>query len=280
MNPHRTVPLNRCRECGMTLIEIMVALAITSFLMIGLFTIVQTMLLVSNNQTSLALLQDNERLAMTRVGDVIQQAGYFTTPTIKTPVSALPAATLNINGQNMVFAADQSVFGTHVASPAPQDTVTIRYLTGVLDNLINCDGTTSVPVGLIYNTFAIDASGNLTCTISTTVAGVTNIGTPVILVSGPMPSGVPAGPLKDMVILYGVNTTLNSSNPVDSYIAASAMSAPLNWLNVRSLRVSLVFNNPLFNAAGPTSQQYPQQLPFVQVSRIVDIMNRAGINSP
>jgi type IV pilus assembly protein PilW len=278
MNTRHTLPLHGCRERGMTLIEIMVALAITSFLMIGLFTIVQTMLLVSNNQSALALLQDNERLAMTRLGDVIQQAGYFTAPIIKTPVSALPAATVTVNGQNYVFAADQSVFGTHVATPAPQDTVTVRYLTGALDNLINCDGTTSVPVGLIYNTFAVDASGNLTCTISTTVAGVTTIGTPVILVSGVMPSKL-AGPLKDMVIFYGVNTTANSSNPVDSYITASSMAA-LNWLNVRSLRVSLVFNNPLYNAVGPTSQQYPQQNPFIQVSRIVDIMNRAGINSP
>jgi type IV pilus assembly protein PilW len=278
MNTRHTLPLHGCRERGMTLIEIMVALAITSFLMIGLFTIVQTMLLVSNNQSALALLQDNERLAMTRLGDVIQQAGYFTAPIIKTPVSALPAATVTVNGQNYVFAADQSVFGTHVATPAPQDTVTVRYLTGALDNLINCDGTTSVPVGLIYNTFAVDASGNLTCTISTTVAGVTTIGTPVILVSGVMPSKL-AGPLKDMVIFYGVNTTANSSNPVDSYITASSMAA-LNWLNVRSLRVSLVFNNPLYNAVGPTSQKYPQQNPFIQVSRIVDIMNRAGINSP
>jgi hypothetical protein len=81
------------------------------------------------------------------------------------------------------------------------------------------------------------------------------------------------------VIFYGVNTTANSSNPVDSYITASSMAA-LNWLNVRSLRVSLVFNNPLYNAVGPTSQKYPQQNPFIQVSRIVDIMNRAGINSP
>jgi type IV pilus assembly protein PilW len=284
MKQRHTLSLNRCHARGMTLIEIMVALAITSFLMVGLFTIVQTMLLVSNNQTALALLQDNERLAMTRVADVIEQAGYFTLPLLKTPVSALPAATVTVNGQTLTFAADQSVIGTHVAASAPQDTFTIRYLTGVADNLINCDGTVSVPVGLIYNTYAIDASGDLTCTVTTTIAGVTTPGLPVILVSGASSGGVAgvAG-LKDMVVLYGVNTSGHSSNPVDSYMTASAIAASatpsLLWLNVLSLRVSLVFKNPLYNAAGPTSQQYPQQIPFIQISRVIDIMNRAGINS-
>jgi type IV pilus assembly protein PilW len=268
---HRRAPLaNYHRERGMTLVEILVALAVTSFLLIGLFTIVQTMLLVSNNQNSLAQLQDNERLAMTRLGDVIQQTGYYTSQLTKTPGGALPAASFVVGGHTLTFAADQGVFGTHVATPAPQDTITIRYNAGLLDSLINCDGSTSAVVSIVYNTFAIDANGNLTCTISTTVAGVTTIGTPVILVAG----------LKDMVILYGVNTTATSSNPVDSYIAASSM-AGTNWNNVLSVHVSLLFNNPLFSpsATAPFSQRYPQQMPYIQISRLVDVMNRAGVNS-
>jgi type IV pilus assembly protein PilW len=253
---------------GMTLIEIMVALAVTSFLLIGLFTIVQTMLLVSNNQTSLSQLQDNERLAMTRMGDVIQQAGYFTAPKINTPAGALPATSFAVGAQTLVFAADQAVFGTHVASPAPQDTVTIRYNAGSLDGLINCDGSMNVSTGLMYNTFAIDANGNLTCRLSTIIGGTTTPGNPVILVAG----------LKDMQIWYGVNTSGTSGNPVDSYITASSMT-PANWANVLSVRLVLVFNNPLYNATGPFSQQYPQQKPFIQISRIIDIMARAGVNS-
>jgi type IV pilus assembly protein PilW len=268
MSCRPTLHANGCRERGMTLIEILVALAVTSFLLIGLFTIVQTMLLVSNNQNSLAQLQDNERLATTRLGDVIQQAGYYQAPTLNLPGSALQAAAFTVGAQALTFASGQSIYGSHVASPAPQDTITVRYYAGLADNLINCDGTTTVPLGDIYNTFTIDANGNLTCTISTVIGGVTTIGTPVILVAG----------LKDMVILYGVNTTLVAGNPVDSYIPASSMTAT-NWNNVISVRISLVFNNPLFNAAGPFSQQYPQQIPFIQVSRIIDIMNRIGENS-
>jgi type IV pilus assembly protein PilW len=260
-------------ERGMTIVEILVALAVTSFLLIGLFTIVQTMLLVSNNQTALALLQDNERLAMTRLGDVIQQTGYFTSQLTNTPGGALPGGVsfgVPVGGTTyaLTFAADQGVFGVHVATPAPQDMVTVRYNAGPNDYLINCDGSTNTVVGIIYNTFAIDANGNLTCTLSTTIGGVTTVGTPVILVAG----------LHDMVILYGVNTTLHSSNPVDSYITASSM-AGTNWNNVLSVRISLVFNNPLFNASGPFSQQYPQQKPYIQVSRDIGVMNRAGINS-
>ena len=199
----------------MTLIEIMVALAVTSFLLIGLFTIVQTMLLVSNNQSSVSQLQDNERLAMTRMGDVIQQAGYFTAPTTHIrPVACCAPTSVAIGTQTVTFAADQAIFGMHAATPAPQDTITVRYYAGSTDNLVNCDGTISVPVGIIYNTFAIDANGNLTCRLSTVIGGVTIIGNPVILVAG----------IKDMVILYGVNTSGISSNPVDSYITASSMA--------------------------------------------------------
>jgi type IV pilus assembly protein PilW len=282
MSRHHTLPANGCRERGMTLIEILVALAITSFLLIGLFTIVQTMLLVSNNQSSLALLQDNERLATTRMGDVIQQAGYFQAPTSNLPGTALAATTLTIGAQTLTFGSDQYVVGTHVASPAPQDTITVRYYAGTADSLINCDGTMSTVTGVIYNTFAIDANGNLTCRLSTVIGGVTTIGTPVILVSGVMPGGA-SGPLQDMVILYGVNTSGVANNPVDSYMTASSIAASATptvlWSNILSVRISLVFNNPLYSATGPFSQQYPQQNPFIQVSRVIDIMKMAGVNS-
>ncbi len=268
-----TLPGNGCREGGMTLIEILVALAITSFLLIGLFTIVQTMLLVSNNQSSLAVLQDNERLATTRLGDVIQQAGYFQAPTANTPGGALAATTVTIGAQTLTFGSDQYVIGTHVASPAPQDTITVRYYAGTTDSLINCDGTTSAVTGVIYNTFAIDANGNLTCRLSTVIGGILTPGNPVILVAG----------LKDMVILYGVNTSGVANNPVDSYMTASSIAANATptvlWSNILSVRISLVFNNPLYSATGPFSQQYPQQNPYIQVSRVIDIMKMAGVNS-
>jgi type IV pilus assembly protein PilW len=258
------------RERGMTLVEILVALAVTSFLLIGMFTIVQTMLHVSNNQTTLAQLQDDERLSMTRLGDVIQQAGYYTNQLGVTPVGALPAATVTLlSGQILTFAADQQVTGTHVATPAPQDTITVRYYAGPNDSLVNCDGTTSAAVGIIYNTFVIDGGGNLTCVVSTTVGGVNSSANPVILVAN----------LKDLVILYGVNTSGITSNPVDSYINATTMTATNNWANVVSVRVSLVFNNPLYKSTGAFSQRWPQQIPYIQVSRIINIMNRAGINS-
>lgn len=251
------------RQRGMTLIEILVALAVTSFLLIGLFTVVQTMLLVSNNQTSLAQLQDNERLAMTRLGDVIQQTGYFTGQLTTTSAAALPAATVTVASQAMTFAASQAIWGSHVASPAPQDTITVRYYTGPLDSLINCDGSTSPAVGVVYNTFAI-SGGTLVCYVSKTVAGVTTPGTAVQLVSG----------IQDMVIQYGVNTSGASGNPVDSYITANNMTAA-NWANVISVRVTLVLNNPLYNANGPFSKQYPQQNPYLQISRVIGVMNRA-----
>ncbi len=252
------------RQLGFTLIEIMVAMAVASFLLIGLFSIVQTTLTVSNSQTQLANLQDNERLAMTRIGDVIQQSGYFTGQLSNTIVAALPAATPTINSSTLSFVAGQAIVGTH-ATTVPQDSITVRYYAGSADNLVNCDGSSPVATGLYYNTFFI-SGGNLNCILTTTIGGTTTVGAAVTLVSG----------VYDMVIQYGVdtstahstNTTLtytSYTNPVDTYFSASSMPVA-DWAGVLSVRVSLVFNNPLYIASGA-------QLPYIQLSRIVDVMN-------
>ena len=47
------------------------------FLMGALLTIVQTNRRVFGDQNQLSQLQDNERMAMTMMADVIQSAGYF-----------------------------------------------------------------------------------------------------------------------------------------------------------------------------------------------------------
>ena len=256
------------RQSGMTLVEILVALAVTSFLMIGLFTIVQTTMQASTNQNSLSQLQDNERLAMQRIGDVVQQAGYFTGPLVNTPSAVLPSATLTLTSpaQTLTFSAGQGVFGTHVSS-MPQDSITVRYYAGAADGLINCDGSTVSSTGVYYNTFAI-VGGNLQCTLSTVIGGTSTIGTPVTLVSG----------VQDMVIMYGTSATASctasyssSTNPVDTYYSAATIPSA-TWCGVISVQLSLVFTNPMYNAAGPVSQQYPQQLPFVQLTRLINVM--------
>ena len=252
-------------QYGMTLIEIIVALAISAFLMIGLFTIVQTTMQASTNQNSLSQLQDNERLAMQRIGDVVQQAGYYTGPLVNSASSVLVADT------TMNFLGGQGITGTHTSSPAAgtsQDTLTVRYYAGTADNLINCDGSTVSTTKLYYNTFSV-VGGNLLCKVTTVTGSTYTFGPTVTLVSG----------VQDMVVSYGTNSTAtcaagysSNSNPVDTYYKTASMPST-GWCGVISVQVSLVFANPLFNASGPPSQQWPNQVPYVQLTRMINVMN-------
>ena len=74
-NPLRSIrSLLDCQR-GFTLIELMIALLIALFLIGGLLTLVQAMKSTSISQSGMSQLQDNERMAMTLMTDVIQSTG-------------------------------------------------------------------------------------------------------------------------------------------------------------------------------------------------------------
>ena len=242
-------------QSGYTLVELMVALAIALFLLGGLFTIVQGTRTTFGNQNQLAQLQDNERLAMTLVTDVIQAAGYFPDPTINTAAGSLPPVG--------PFQAGQAIAGQRNAT-APEDSITVRYTTNPNDGMINCTGTsntTGAPAQYM-NTFSITNTGpnnspQLLCTLS--VNGVANA--PAALVNG----------VQNLQIWYGVKRDFTVDNDnVDTYLRADQMSNA-DWGNLTAVRVILTFSNPL---AGQ-----PGQPPTVVFERVIDIMNRAGVKT-
>ena len=235
----------RCRERGLTLIEILVAVTIAVFLLGGLLTIVGNTQRVFVAQNQMAQLQDNQRLAMTLIGDVIQAAGYFPNPVLYTSTGILPS--------NATFAtAGQSIVGTHNAA-APGDTITVRYATASGDNVINCiGGSNASGANFVYsNAFSIDGLGNLVCALNGAAA--------VPLVSG----------LTNLQIWYGVKTSFAVNNgAVDSYLRANEMTAA-NWSNVITVRVVLTFTNPLAGQPGQAAT-----IPF---ERVIGVMNHEGV---
>jgi len=78
---------------GFTFVEIMVALALGLFLIGGLLTLVQAMRRTATNQSGMSQLQDNERMAMQLITDVVQSTGYYTSPLTNSAATA-PAATV------------------------------------------------------------------------------------------------------------------------------------------------------------------------------------------
>jgi type IV pilus assembly protein PilW len=249
MNPHRPSRLTARppRQQGLTLVELMIAMGIAVFLLAGLLTIVDNTRRTFTTQNVMAQLQDNERLAMTLLGDVIQSAGYFPDPTLYTANGSLPA--------DATFAsAGQAIVGTANAA-LPGDTITIRFLTVPNDNVMNCTGGTNPGGGpqLYTNAFSVDLQGNLRCAVN----GAASV---------PLVSGV-----QNLRILYGVKTNFAVDNgAADSYLRANEM-LPAYWSNVITVKLVLTFVNPL---AG-----LPNQPPSILFERVVDVMSRSGVKT-
>jgi type IV pilus assembly protein PilW len=228
--------MNIKRQRGIGLVEIMVSMVIALFLLLGIGTIFITTRSTYGDQQGLSTLQDNERLAMFMLTNVIQAGGYFPNPLTSTAAASLPVTAPYV-------VAGQAVSGT-VGGAVP-DTVRARFVTAPNDGIENCNGgTNTTGANVIYDN-VFDISGNtLRCAV--------NGGTPQPLVSG----------VSNMQVLYGVDTT--NSGSATQYFQASAVP---NWNNVKSVRIALTFVNPL---AGQTGQ--PNTLPpFV---KIVPVMNK------
>ena len=246
-------------QAGFTLVELMVAMLLALFLIGGLLTIESSTRKTFGNQSQLSQLQDDERLAMTLIAEVVESGGYFPNPTFTTLNNALPATGVYVN-------AGQAVYGTHTSATTP-DTLYVRYVTGgATDGMINCSGGSGT-AGTFINEFAIDANNELTCSI--------NGGNAIALVGGRTVQGVggtnPAG-VTNMQILYGVKTNFAVTNTsADSYLTAAQMTAA-DWLNVISVQVTLTFSNPLYGQVGQTA-------PTISFTRTICVMSKAGVNT-
>src|SRR5262249_44388144 len=64
-------------HAGFTMVELMVALTIGLLVTVGILTLLSSMKRNSTAQTGLAQLQDNERIAMNLIADLVQTAGYY-----------------------------------------------------------------------------------------------------------------------------------------------------------------------------------------------------------
>jgi len=260
LSPRYLLPAQRSQ--GFTMIELLVAMLLALFLIGGLLTMEQSTRKAFGNQNQLVQLQDDERLAMTLMAEVIEASGYFPNPVLYTQSGEFPTAS---SPAYAVYATPgQSIFGESAVS-AQGDLVTVRYVTAPGDNIINCTGgnnpsTAGSPV-MWVNTFSIDASNNLNCTLNGNAA--------VGLVSG----------ITNMSILYGVKTNFSVTNTsTDSYLTAAQMTAT-DWMNVVSVQVTLTFTNPLYGG-GPGSTSYNTGQPAtITFSRVICVMAKGGVNS-
>lgn len=256
------------RARGFTLVELMVTVAIALFLLGGLVMIVQNTRQENLNQQSLAMLQDEQRFAMTVLTDVIQQGGYYPSSVNVNPIGTQTQTENNALPGVGALQAGQAFYGSHPA-PAP-DSVTVRYQTQSGDGLILCDGSTNNSgAAVVYtNVFTVvppagAVPGQLQCSLNGNAA--------VTLVNG----------VKNLVVYYGVNRSAPAANyNVDTYLTADQMNAagPVggDWMNVSSVRIVLTFTNPL---CPPTAGCQAGQQQTITFERVVPVMGRAGFHS-
>jgi type IV pilus assembly protein PilW len=242
------------RLSGFTLIELMIAITLAIFLVGGLLMMVQSTRNTVTTQTQLAQLQDNERLVLTFMTEVIESTGYYPQPQLYTAAGVMPPTPTFV-------AAGQAVFGTGaINAPAPGDTVYIRYGAALNDNVFNCRGTTNTTVGpydTFVNKFWIDytvpANPILTCTFSSGASPAVNV---------PLVNGV-----TNMSIQYGIKRNVaDTGSCADTYLPATLMLAT-DWSNVCSISLTVTFANPI-NPAAP-----------IQITRVIAVMNTAGVNT-
>jgi len=219
------------------MVELLVALTIGLFLLGGLMTLVQ----------------DNERMAMTMMTDVIQAGGYFPNPSLYTASSWLVTANPIAQGQAM--------YGTYGGGVAPGDTITSRYATAGGDGILNCSGGSNLTGGVVLytNVFSV-VNGQLVCTMNGTVY-------PMV---GALTNTPNAISVTNLTVLYGVNSA-GTGNNVDTYMNSAQVTAGGDWNNVVSVQVTLTFTNPLYVTAGQG------QALTISFQRDISVMSKTGI---
>lgn len=249
MNSKRLPEATRGRalERGYSMIELSVALMVALFLLTGMFTILQGTRNTSQNQNLLAQLQDEERVAMTMMADVVQLSGYFPNASTIDPTTALPTSTA-------FTTAGQAIAGTTDSSG--NDSVSVRYQGDSTNSVFDCQGTTIGNGTLEEMTFSIAAGPNnskqLICTVNNN---------PIPLVQN----------VTSMTVLYGVDA--NGSGSPNAYLSASNMTGL--WANVYTVKLTLTFTNPLYGQPGQTAAAAKT----ISFSRVIGIMSRAGANA-
>jgi type IV pilus assembly protein PilW len=253
---------------GFSLVELSIAILIALFLLGGLVTLLMGTRRTNATQSSLSQLQDNERIAMTLITNVVQKAGYFANPVTQQLSSFAPETTSGV-----AMLQGQVLGGTYNAA-APGDTFVVRFYTPATDPysaVINCAGqSNSAPSSApnpnlwytnVFRIATVSGTKWLQCRVRSS-------GTGVLLTVNLIPN------VTNISVLYGVGSnTAGDDYSVIEYLNASQMTAT-TWANVTAVKVTLTFLVPQYGATGGQMTTNTQTF-----QRVIPIMSRAGVNT-
>ncbi len=255
---------------GFSMVELMIAILIAVFLLGGLVTLVMGTRKTNATQSALSQLQDNERIAMTLITNVVQKAGYFPDPTQQW-LQSFAAETLG----TVTLQPSQVLGGTYSVTP-PGDTFGARFYTPGPDTysaVINCAGqsnTLASPTAGAANVWytnvfqVVNVNGTwwLQCQVQT------NGNTGTLLTVNLIPN------VTNISVLYGVaSNAAGDDYSVIQYLNASQMTNT-NFLNVTAIKVTLTFLVPNYGSTGGQMTTSTQTF-----QRVIPIMSRVGVDT-
>lgn len=231
-------PVSRFCQQGLTLIEMMVAMTIGLVFLLALSALFLSFKQTSQGQHGIAQMQDDQRMAMTILSQVIQSAGYFPNPASATVSTAFGATTSSVSGES--FSTGQVIYGMDGANSATPDTLYVRYATTPNDGVLMCDGQSNTTSSGVYvNKLSASATSvQMTCSeyrqdaASATVSGIVG---GVNLSSSSVCTKVGYVGISNIKFLYGIGSS-SSSRSVTLYASATAVTNNSAWLYVYSVK--------------------------------------------
>ena len=263
----------RNAQAGFSLIELSIAVLIALFLLGGLVTLVMGTRRTSSTQTAQSQLQDNQRIAMTVIGNVVQKAGYFPDP-VNQQLSSFARETF----ASVTMPSSQVLGGTFNAA-APGDTLMVRFFAPASDpntSIIDCAGQSnpapsSAPNSIWYtNMFQVGRSS------------APHRGCSACLAARRRGHGADRQPDPERqedgrccTEVSGIGATADDYSVVQ-YLncqPGDRRRGPV-WPNVTAVKVTLTFLVPAYGTTG--GQMSTQTTDF---TRVIPIMSRAGVDT-
>jgi type IV pilus assembly protein PilW len=281
---HERTNLGRAAERGYTLTEVMVAITLSVFLLMGLFSILQSTRRTSTTTTGLAQLQDDERIAMTIITDTIEAAGYAP------EANGSGQSQFTVDAPGGFATAGQIITSTAHSSNSVSvgERLTMRYVLGAGNTVLLCDGELPAPTSdtLYKEIFEIDYA----------TSGPSAGSYQLVCVPKNGATGVPiVNNVVSLTFQWGVNTTAAGSAtaanqkgpntgssltgqgcPADTWTTTANMGTN-DWTNVCAVKVDIVFVNPLYQPVGQ-AKPTPGQNPYITFERVIGILGKTGVN--
>lgn len=211
-----------CR--GFSLIELMIGILISLFLVGAMILMYVNVQRSYGDQNQLVQMQDSQRLALSMLGGIISHAGYVLPAQANDAASAFtPVNFATAEKQPVNFAAGSFITGLGHAGDDTSDVISVRFQSNGPESPMDCAGgvTSGGSSQMITNTFSVSSSGELLCNVGSSAA--------VPLIDG----------LDRMKVQLGVDMDRDGS--VDTYLTPDDVSSAGLWTRVYSVRLSLFF---------------------------------------